>query len=115
MWRFLAGVSKPESKRKQSEDCPGPSTSKEKKKKYDVNYETERHRKSWDRWIHGRPWLLINDAGIMMCTEHEESLKQLGLLTSRNFIDGCDSHKAESISFHEKSRAHRKAEKIDVR
>ena len=46
-----------------------------------------------------------------MCTEHEESLKPLGLLLSRNSIDGCDSHKAESISFHETSKAHKNAEK----
>ena len=109
MWRFLADVSKPKSKRKQSGDCPRPSTSKEKKKKYDVNYDIQRQRKTWDRWVHGRPRLLIND-GIMTCTEHEDNLKPLGLLISRNFIDGCDIHKAQSISFHEKSRAHKKAD-----
>ena len=58
---------------------------------------------------------MIDNLGVMkctLCTEHEVTLKQLGLLTSRNFIVGCPSHKAESITFHEKSRAHNKAEKL---
>ena len=52
----------------------------------------------------GHGWLNDN-LGVMkctLCTEHE--------VTSRNFIVGCPSHKAESITFHEKSRAHKKAE-----
>ena len=66
---------------------------------------TQMERKTWERWTQGRPWLVIDNLGVMkctLCTEHE--------VTPRNFIVGCPSHKAESITFHEKSRAHKKAE-----
>ena len=82
---------------------------KKKKKKYNAHYDkTQMQRKTWERWTQGRPWLVIDNLGVMkctlssLCTEHE--------VTSRNFIVGCPSHKAESITFHEKSRAHKKAE-----
>ena len=79
---------------------------KKNKKKYNAHYDkTQMHRKTWERWTQGRPWLVIDNLGVMkctLCTEHE--------VTSRNFIVGCPSHKAESITFHEKSRAHKKAE-----
>ena len=76
------------------------------KKKYNAHYDkTQMQRKTWERWTQGRPWLVIDNLGVMkctLCTEHE--------VTSRNFIVGCPSHKAESITFHEKSRAHKKTE-----
>ena len=78
----------------------------EEEKKYNAHYDkTQMQRKTWERWTQGRPWLVIDNLGVMkctLCTEHE--------VTSRNFIVGCPSHKAESITFHEKSRAHKKAE-----
>ena len=82
---FLLVCPSRKSKRKQSGDCPRPSASKEEKKKYDVNYDTQRQRNTWDRCVHGRPWLMIND-GIMTCTEHKESVKPLWLLISRNSL-----------------------------
>ena len=92
--------------------CTGPyyqvpkKKKKKKKKKYNAHYDkTQMQRKTWERWTQGRPWLVIDNLGVMkctLCTEHE--------VTSRNFIVGCPSHKAESITFHEKSRAHKKAE-----
>ena len=82
------------------------SKEEEEKKKYNAHYDkTQMQRKTWERWTQGRPWLVIDNLGVMkctLCTEHE--------VTSRNFIVGCPSHKAESITFHEKSRAHKKAE-----
>ena len=78
----------------------------EEEKEYNAHYDkTQMQRKTWERWTQGRPWLVIDNLGVMkctLCTEHE--------VTSRNFIVGCPSHKAESITFHEKSRAHKKAE-----
>ena len=88
--------------------CTGPYYRVPKKKKKEEKYnahcdKTQMQRKTWERWTQGRPWLVIDNLGVMkctLCTEHE--------VTSRNFIVGCPSHKAESITFHEKSRAHKK-------
>ena len=89
--------------------CTGPyyrQKKRRRRKKYNAHYDkTQMQRKTWERWTQGRPWLVIDNLGVMkctLCTEHE--------VTSRNFIVGCPSHKAESITFHEKSRAHKKAE-----
>ena len=98
-WSVLSSAKKKKKKKKKKRR-------RRRRKKYNAHYDkTQMQRNTWERWTQGRPWLVIDNLGVMKCTlftEHE--------VTPRNFIVGCPSHKAESITFHEKSRAHKKAE-----
>ena len=82
-------------------------------KKTDKNYEEKRVRKFNPKWQIGRPWLQCSEAGMVCsyCVDHASALESHGLITSRSFLDGCQSNKSESVSWHERSKGHQFAVK----
>ena len=73
--RIIECKKKKKKKKKEEEE-------EEEKKKYNAHYDkTQMQRKTWERWTQGRPWLVIDNLGVMkctLCTEHE--------VTSRNVL-----------------------------
>jgi len=70
-------------------------------------------RKFQENWKIGRPWLEVRECGMvcLFCEKYEVSLSLENKLHSRQFLDGCKSYKKESVTSHEKSKAHFSAER----
>ena len=65
------------------------------------------------QWLVGKSWLVDSETGMKCtrCISHKGALQTRQLLNSLTFINGCQTYKSESISWHEKSKAHIFAEK----
>ncbi|CAH1777552.1 unnamed protein product [Owenia fusiformis] len=68
-------------------------------------------------WKVDRPWLQYDPPmNVMKCTyciKFEAQIKKL--LKTKRFIKGCKTMKLESLQCHEKSKAHKSAEQMQIK
>lgn len=99
MWKFVTGASKPKDLDKDA-----------KRKAYSDDYEKNKRpmRDFRLEWTEGRPWLKNSTDQGMTCTYCTAQK------FNNNFVSGCTSGKKDSITKHEKSDQHRRAEAIYI-